>query len=120
MYKEIPLKYLSLVIKVEEFFHGMQATALESIPKDYIIEKCSVVSPLGTDGKFKDLKFTKLGSAVFGNPVKDGIGAVRFDYHNDNGYEYWNIVTNRVVRKGETLTYNANEESPSFADSNRM
>lgn len=118
VYKEIPTKYLDKLISYEEGFNYVKAIANYDIPKDILIEKRSVESPLGTNGKFKDLKFTKLGSSVFSQIEKDN-ASVRFEYVNDNGFEYWNLISNRDIRKGEVLTYDPNDGA-SFTDPNRL
>lgn len=118
VYKEIPVSYLSKLITYESGFHYMKAIANYDIPKNVLIEKRSIESPLGTNGKFKDLKFTKLGSSVF-SEIDKGNATVRFEYNNDNGFEYWNIISNRDIKKGTVLSYNPNDES-GFADPSRM
>ena len=105
--------------KYTEFFRGIKVQAQHHIPENYIIDKYAVESPLGTNGKFKDMKFSKLGSAVFGN-VESKSAPVRFEYMNDNGYEYWSLITNRAIKKGEYLFYDGNKEAPSFTDPSRF
>ena len=85
------------------------------IPEGLILEKMSIHAPVNSEGKFKDMKFTKLASAVFSNVVTNGQN-VKFIKVNDNGIEYWSIVTIKNIKKGKTLSYNPNDSDISFGD----
>lgn len=110
IYKEVNPKLLPYLISYVEYFGGMKAVAKESIPKNYILEKKSVELPLGKESSFKELVFTELGAAVYNNPVNNNSN-LKFDYHYDNGYEYWDIVTTDEIKKGTELSFNTNNFS---------
>lgn len=104
VYKEVSQKLLPYLIEYHEFFNGYRAIAKESIPVNYILEREAIRKPLDSDDSLKSLKFSKLGTSVFHNPDKNNFN-VKFEYHNDNGYEYWDIVTLKEIRKGTYLSY---------------
>lgn len=114
--KLIPKKLVDKMIEYETGFRYIKPKASLFIPKNAIIDKYAVDSPEGTHGKFKDMQFSKLGNAVFGNVDGEKKAPVRFEYVIDNGHEYWMIVTNIDIKEGTVLFYNPNEGSPTFAD----
>ena len=115
IYKEVDPKLLPYLIEHREFYNCYKAIAKESIPKNYILEKFSIHQPLDGDRSFDDLQFSKLGLAVYANPEKTNAN-VKFDYHYDNGYEYWNLVTTKEIKKGTYLAYNASDGIDRFPE----
>lgn len=114
--KEIPENLLDKALQYEEGFRFEKETTLVDIPKDTIIQKKAVYLPLGSERKFGNIKFTKVGSAVFGNPVKYLDGNVFFEYHSiPFGEEYWDLISKSDIKKGQTLKYSPSENMPSFA-----
>lgn len=107
IYKEVNPKLLPHLIDYYEFFNGDRSIAKEAIPENYILERESVHQPLDGEYTSESLKFSKLGLSIYNNPEKMNYN-IKFDYHNDNGYEYWDLVTTREIRKGEFLSYNGN------------
>ena len=105
VYKEVDSRLLPHLITFLEYYSGQRAIAKEAIPKNYILEKKSIEIPLGEESKASNLKYTKLGNAIANNP-DNTYPNIKFDYHYDNGYEYWNIVTLSEIKKGTELKYN--------------
>ena len=118
-YKKIPKNLLKNMIKYESGFRYCKAIATAIIPKNCILEECSVSSPT-VNGRFKDLKFTELGSAVFGQICQTKKAPVRFEQVIDDDHEYWNIITNIDIKPGTVLSYDAQDQFPSFANEDRM
>lgn len=108
LYKEVSPKLLPHLITFAEYYNGIRAIAKESIPKNYILERKGIEIPLGKERTFDALKFTELGSAIYNNPSTNNHN-IRLNYHYDNGYEYWDIVTTQEIRKGTELSYNPSD-----------
>jgi len=120
---QIPKSKLSEYISHQVYFQYESSTVLQTIPEDTIIEKISAWYPIDSDGKFENLKMSKIGSSVFANPTKKGEpGNVRFEYSYDNrtGEETWALISTRTIKPKEILKYNPTDDMPSFADDSRL
>lgn len=119
VYKELPKELQEKLFSYDEYFHKSVPIANYDIPSGCILESQSVKAPTGSSGKLKHLQFTKLGNALFSSQT-DYRGNAKFVYVNDNGYEYWNIVSIRNIEKGTPLAFNPKTDFPSFGDKERF
>ena len=121
--QEIPKNNLNSYVEYRTSFRYEEARTLLYIPKDVIIEKRSVWYPFNSDGKFKNVKMSKIGSAVWGHPTKkEDDGNVRFEYVKDSnsGEEYWMLISTKEIKPNTVLCYSPSEGIPSFADDRRL
>jgi len=117
---KIPKKALKDMIRYESGYHYCKAITTKPIVENSIIEEYSVDSPIGTNGRFKDLKFTELGSAVFGQICDKATAPVRFEHIIDDDHEYWNLIANMDIKAGTLLSYDPKNQFPTFADEERL
>lgn len=119
VYKELPNEVQEKLFSYNEYYHKSVPIANYNIPSGCILESQSVKAPFGSSGKFKDLQFTKLGNSLFSSQT-DHKGNAKFVYVNDNGYEYWNIVSIQNIQKGTPLEFNPKIDFASFGDKERF
>ena len=99
----------------EYYFRYEKMTAKCSIDENIIIDEIAVSYPPDQECLFKNMKFSKIGSAVFANPDGKSRGSVRFEEVNQDGIKHWRLITNKKIRKGELIHYNPNEGDITFS-----
>ena len=99
----------------EYYFNYEKMTSKCSINEGVIIDEMAISYPPDQECLFKNMKFSKIGSAVFANPDGKSHGSVRFEEVNQDGIKHWRLITNKKIRKGETIHYNPNEGDMTFS-----
>ena len=121
---EISKYTLDKIITLKTNYNYIEAIVNVDIPKDTILEKDSIRTPLDITltaierGKYRNMIFSQLANAI--NCRSDKNGNVEYLYEKDSmEFEHWHIITKRDIKSGETLELNTSK-LPEFMEKTRF
>jgi SNF2 family DNA or RNA helicase len=97
--------------KIDKFYHGMNAKALVSIPKDTLIATNVVWGPV--DAQLGKMSFTLIADSVCSHPLSQG-GTVYFIKRIEKNKEYYDLYATKNMKPGALFTYDASDYMPDF------
>ena len=99
------------LIQIDNYFNYTEAITLRDIPENTIIMKDIVWGQI--DGNIDKMRFTNLANAVLSNPENNN-GNTKFVKYIDGYKEKYNLVSTKLIKEGNKLTYNSTNENPEF------